>query len=495
MKHTNRTLLISIIILLFVALAACRGQETTPAAEDAPGIPLEDCILSAPGSPTRTPAQCGTFTVYEDRAAGAGRQIDLRIAVLPAISRNPAPDPLFFLTGGPGQAATESFLLLQRAFMRLNQDRDIVLIDQRGTGQSHPLRCTPPEETAADSATTDLLAACLAQLDADPRFYTTSIAMADLDAVREALGYEQINLYGVSYGTRAAFTYMRAYPGRVRTVVLDGVAPPQLALGLGLATDAQRALDLIFTRCAADPDCQEKFPALEATFAALMADLTANPADVSLRHPITGEMFEMTLEPGMVAGAVRLLSYAPESVALLPLLLHNAQTKGELNLLAAQYLIITHELETSITNGMGFSVLCAEDVPFFTAEQAAIANEGTFIGNGETDNLLEICEVWPRGDTPPDFKDAVSGDWPVLLLSGEYDPVTPPAYGDLAAETLPNSLHIVAPGQGHNVVGRGCIPKLTRSFIETGTLEDLDTACAAESAPFPFFVNFSGPTP
>jgi len=187
-------------------------------------------VLAAPGSDIQIDARCGTLMVFENPETQTGRQIGLHIVVLPAVSRSPAPNPLFFLTGGPGQAATESFLSLQAAFQDINRERDIVLVDQRGTGQSHPLRCEFPEETDFDENTDiqPFLEDCLSELDADPALYTTSIAMQDLDQVREALGYETINLYGVSYGTRAALTYLRLYPERVRTMILDGVVAQPL---------------------------------------------------------------------------------------------------------------------------------------------------------------------------------------------------------------------------------------------------------------------------
>jgi pimeloyl-ACP methyl ester carboxylesterase len=440
-------------------------------------------------------AQCGTLTVYENPETQTGRQLDLHLAVLPAVSRAPAPDPLFFLSGGPGQAATESFLAVQGAFREINRDRAIVLVDQRGTGQSHPLRCEFPEESDFDENVelAPLLASCLTQLDADPALYTTAIAMQDLDQVREALGYAQINLYGVSYGTRAALTYLHLFPDRVRAVILDGVVPQQLALGLDVATDAQHALDLIFARCADDPVCTENFPDLPARFEQILAELDAAPVPVQVTDPITGERTEMEFTREMFAVVIRFYSYSPETVALLPLLISTAQ--ADYTRLASQYLILTADLTTSINNAMGYSVQCAEDVPYFTAEQAAQAAEGTYLNEMISGGLREICEIWPRGPVPADFKDPVRADVPVLLLSGEYDPVTPPAYGELAAETLSNSLHLIAPGQGHNVILRGCIPDLAEQFIINGTLDGLETACVSEIEPFPFFVNFSGPMP
>jgi pimeloyl-ACP methyl ester carboxylesterase len=503
LKKSLTLFTILLVIVLLAGMVGCTSTDSQaatqqPAANESatPGIAMEDCQLSPPGSPLRMPARCGKLAVYEDRAEGSGRQIELNIALIPAVSRNPAPDPLFFLAGGPGQAATETFPQLSFAFNRINQKRDIVLVDQRGTGRSHPLTCPQTEEMKKNDAPdfTPLLKACLASLDANPALYTTSIAMDDLDQVRDAMGYEKINLYGVSYGTRAALTYLQQHPSHVRSLILDGVVPQQAALGLNVARDAQRALDLAFERCAAQTDCAQAFPDPSADFNSLLSQLQNDPVDVSLPDPTSGQMTEVNFTPEKLGSAVRLLSYAPETAALLPLLVHTAQVRQNFGLLAAQYLVVAGQLTSSINDLMGYSVLCAEDVPFINAQQAKQANAGTYLGDQQTDELFKICQVWPRGAIPAGFKNPVRSDVPVLLLSGEADPVTPPSNAQEVAQTLPNSLLLVASGQGHNVIYRGCLPVVAADFIEKGSLQNLDTTCVQEIQATPFFVNFNGPS-
>ncbi len=469
----------------------------------APSLVLDDCLLAAPGLTARVEARCGSFAVPEDRAQPAGRTIDLRVAVVPAVSRSPQPDPLFFLAGGPGQAATESYVSLAFAFDAVSRGRDIVLVDQRGTGGSNPLRCPAGADDPAALTMTEAealaqrdadLAGCLEALDADPRFYTTPVHAQDLDAVRAALGYHQINLYGVSYGTRAALTYLQMYPDRVRAVILDGVAPQDEPLGLDVARDAQRALDMIFSRCQADAGCSARVPGVRAEFDDLLARLGAEAPVISLAHPLTNQPTELRLTRSGVASAVRLLSYAPETVALLPLLIHTA-AQGDYGPLAAQLLVVSEDLERSLSAGLNASVLCAEDAPFIDAAAARQANLGTYLGGLQTDELARLCAIWPRGGLPAGFKQPVRSDVPVLLLSGEADPVTPPENGAQAARTLPNSLHLIAPGQGHNVILRGCLPRLAFEFIDAGRVDGLDTACADTLAPAPFFLDFTGPRP
>jgi len=486
-------------LLLVLVATGCTATTTPSETLSGPIITLEPCHLSAPGLSTRLPARCGTLTVYEDRAALSGRQIALYVAVIPAISRNPAPDPLFFITGGPGGAATQDYLLVRSAFQRINEDRDIVLVDQRGTGQSHPLGCPPSEDSLSSSDDNVLeqeLTHCLNQLDTNLELYTTSIAMDDLDQVRAALGYDKINLYGVSYGTRAALTYLRQHKDRVRTVILDGVLPQDEPLGISIASDAQRALDLIFERCAADGACAQAFPDLRQEFGALVESLDREPVAVRLSHPTTGEPTEVNFTRDELALAIRLFSYSQETVALLPLLIHTAQTSGDFSRLAAQYLLVSQQLEGNISEGMHHSVVCAEDEPFFY-------KEGEFVGNTDAEKqsylgewyheLEKVCALWPVTEVSADFKAPVISDVPVLLLSGEADPVTPPSNGDQAASTLSNSLHLVAPGQGHGVILRGCIPRIATEFVESGTVQGLDTVCISEIQPMPFFVNFAGP--
>lgn len=481
------------LILLLVCLpvlAACQMQPS-PTAAPAPTIELKDCRLSYPGGTQRVPAKCGTYEVYEDRQAASGRKISLNLAVIPAISRSPEPDPIFYLAGGPGEAATQSFIVLYASLNRLNQKRDIVLVDQRGTGGSNPLTCPiEADEYADDEDTRAYLQDCLENLPADPRLYTTSIAMDDLDEVRQALGYDQINLYGASYGTRAALVYARQHPESLRSMILDGVVPQDWTLGPSVAGDAQRALDLLFQRCAADPGCSAAFPNLPAEFEAVHQRLQDGPITLTLDHPTTGASTEYTLSVETFANTIHTLTYTPETAALVPLMIHQAY-QDDFRPLAAQALTTTEQLLNAISTGMRFSVICSEDVPFY----GQTPSSSGYLGEQFDQVFSEICQTWPAGSIPADFKQPVQSDVPTLLLSGEYDPITPPANAEQAAQSLPNSLHIIAPQQGHIVVFRGCIPTLAADFVESASFEGLDTSCVADLTPLPFFTSPTGPQP
>lgn len=491
--------------LLIAGILGLAGCGSPGAEEDSQGggslsgtVHLEPCHLSSPGSPGRLEAECGSLTVPEDRGNPDGASLALHFAVLEAVHRNPHPDPLFLLAGGPGQAAMEAFVSLSGAFAGVRQKRDLVLVDQRGTGRSNALTCPEDSLDPLEVPTPEELKAhiesCRQQLSGDPRFYTTAIAMEDLDAVREALGYEAINLYGVSYGTRAALTFLRAFPQHTRSVVLDGVAPQDLALGETWARDAQRSFVLIDARCQEDEACRETFGDLQEALSQLLDRLARTPETVWVDHPTSGEPVELTVDGETLAALVHRFSYAPETVSLLPLMLHEAHESGDYRRLAAQALLF-QELGLGMSEGMSHAVLCTEDVALIDLAEARRLNEGTYLGDLQLDQMSLVCEGWPQGDLPEGYKQAVVSDVPVLLLSGEADPVTPPEYGDRVAATLSRSLHLVAPGIGHNVLPHGCVPDLVEQFIQEGSFEGLETSCVTAIEPLPFFLSPSGPSP
>lgn len=485
-----RSRVFSLILLLSLA-AACGAPPSTEPGPAGATLALTDCVLASPGSNSQVDARCGTLTVPEDRARPDGRQIPLNVAVVPAVSRSPEPDPVFLLAGGPGQAATEAFPALIPAFERLNQERDLVLVDQRGTGKSNPLRCLDPDdETVMDEDRMIAeLKACPARLESDLRLYTTEIAMQDLEAVRAALGYARINLYGASYGTRAALTYLRLYPDRVRAVILDAVVDPGFRLLLDASQDGQRALEAAFARCEAEPACRAAFPQVREEFAALLERLGAQPVDLEIAHPLTGKPLAFTLTRDILAGIVFSALYSPEFVALLPLTVHTAYADGNYAPLVTQGMSV----DAGLYDGMFYAVACAEDAPLITADDAAAA-AGPVFGD-RTRPLREVCAAWPQGAVSAEFRAPVASDVPALLLSGEADPITPPHYADAVARSLPNSRHLVAPGMGHGLLTRGCVGQIVTDFIARGALDGLDTACVQAIEPPPFFVSFTGPQP
>lgn len=474
--------------LLFLAL-------TPFTADAAEGIDLEDCRISAgPGYPG-IKARCGILLRPLNPDDDSSGTLDLHVAIVPALSLEPLPDPFVPIAGGPGQSTVEFYAAQAGAFERIRRKRDIVLLDQRGTGQSAALTCTTDDELVQGDYSREVTLAatqdCLDELEFDSRYFTTSVAVRDLEALRDALGYSQFNVYGVSYGSRVAQHFARRFPASTRTVILDGVVPPQLALGPDIAIEAQRALDAIFARCEENLACNDRYPSLRADFLDLHDRLTQDPVEVALNDPLTGKPETVTLSNMELAGAVRLLSYHPNSIALIPLLVQEA-ADGNLQPLAAQFSMSTEAMADALSIGMHNAVVCTEDVPFIDG----LGDLGrTYIGPLMIDSLQTVCSLWPSGLIDDDFKEPLTTDLPVLLLSGDADPITPPAYAELAAVNLGNSLHLVGSDQGHGMAPRGCMPRIMADFVNDATVDALDTECLERLFAMPFFLDFSGPSP
>lgn len=467
----------------------------TAHAQDA-GIEMENCELRVPGTPLTAVAQCGYYTVPENPAEPDGRQIDLHVARVPARGRVNEPDPLVFFAGGPGQAATETWPVLGHALYRVTDSRDVILVDQRGTGLSNPLDC--PQMSLEDMLAADIedlgpaTRECLAGLDGDPRFYTTTIAMQDMDVVLQAMGYEQVNLLGVSYGTRAAQVYLRMFPERVRSVVLDSVVPQTLILGSEHGMKLDQAIERVLWGCEADADCRAAFPGTHDKLRNLIAYAEEQAPEVTINHPNTGKPVNMPFDRDVLASALRFLSYSADTQALLPLLIFEAATENRFDRITSQMLLATAGLAEGLSRGMEMSVMCAEDYPFFPD---ASGQDRYLLGDAMFEAIETQCQIWPRGEVPDGFHDPIQSDVPVLLLSGEYDPVTPPEYADQAMTRLGNATHLVAPGQGHSVTGRGCMGRLVSEFIAAADASELDTACLNDMMPSPYFLDLTGPKP
>ncbi|HJQ13177.1 MAG TPA: alpha/beta hydrolase [Anaerolineales bacterium] len=480
-----------ITLLTLIVLSSCESRNPITASEQS--IKLEDCALTSP-SGNQVDARCGTLTVPEDRGDPDGRQIELYVAVIPAIKRNPQPDALFLLAGGPGQSAVETFPAMIPLMFPIHEDRDIVLVDQRGTGKSNPLRCLDPEDESladlTDEEVLDTLKACPQQLDADLRFYTTEIAMTDLDEVRAALGYETINLYGASYGTRAALTYLRMFPERVRSVTLDALVEPDFIIFLDAAEDGQSALDTFFARCETDEACHGTFPNLTSEFTDLLARLEESPVDITIPHPLTNKPLDLHVTRRMITTMVFNILYVPQLVATLPLSIHTAQVDENYVPLISQALLVN----AGLYDGMFYAVACTEDAPLLSVEEAAQRSEGSVFGDRTVD-FAEVCVEWPKGTVSPEFREPLQTDVPVLILSGEADPITPPHHAEELAESLSNEIHLVFAGMGHGNLASKCSMDIFRDFIENPVPAELDTTCVEEIEPPPFFVDFTGPRP
>ena len=418
-------------------------------------------------------ALCGSVQRALDPAQPNATQIAVHYAVLPALARNKLPDPVFFFAGGPGQSAVEIAPQVAALLARFSNRRDIVLIDQRGTGRSAPLLCDaddpalPLAELFTPDRQRERIAACLVKLKALPhgdlRFYTTTLAIQDADAVRAALGAERINLVGASYGTRAVLEYQRQFPQRVRRVVIDGVAPPDMVLPAAFSADNQAALDALLGACEADQACRAREPQLRERWRGLLASL---PRTIELRHPITDRSERLSLSRDMLLGLVRGPLYAPALAAALPAAIGQA-TQGRFDALAGLAQSLGGRRGLQLAVGMHFSVICAEDLPRLGA---ATNKLGADFGDSFATLYRDVCTSWPRGAVPAAFYTLPAAPAATLLLSGGLDPATPPRHGERVALALgAKARHIVVPNAGHGVMGLACVRDALYRFVDAAS--------------------------
>lgn len=437
-------------------------------------------------------ALCGQYEVYEDRAKKAGRKIQLYVMVLPALVDKPAPDPIFYLQGGPGGAATS--VAAAWIMTQLHRTRDVVLVDQRGTGKSNPLSCNfrgDPNDMRGyfvEGLTPEAVRACRTELEknADLRLYTTTIAMADLDDVRAALGYDKINVYGGSYGATTALSYLNFYPQHVRTATISGVAPPDGTLPLSFAKGVEHALNRLFDDCAADEKCKTAFPDLRKDWATVVANVSKGPVTFDGLNAFTRQKQQITMTREGFAELVRLVLYVPNVMSIMPLMIHQ-MSQGDYSQFAYYAYQVQHGVDAGIARGMQLSVLCAEDMPFLKESDIESAMGGTFYGGNRARLYLKACEQWPRGDMPAKFRQPIKSNIPVLMLSGELDPVTPPDLATPLLRWLPNGRQIIMHNATHSTYE--CQEKLAREFIELGTAKGLDASCVEGMKRLPFLTS------
>ncbi len=464
-------------------------------------LTLKSCELKQPDSAVTTAAYCVSFSVRENRADPHSRKIGLKLALIKSDAQVAEKDIVVYLAGGPGESATQTYPQIAAALAPLRKHHDILLLDQRGTGDSHPLTCPQVQKTMDQNAdlpfdpqrTRTLIAQCLAEVQktSDPRFYTTTDAVADLEAVRHALGDPKFDLIGISYGTRMAQQYARAHPDGVRSIVLDSAVPNQLILGEDFAVNLERALKLQADTCAAAPACKKAFGDWNAALHALHDKLRAQPVQTSFPDPKTNLPVQKSLTGDRLAAVARLYSYTAETAALLPLTVTQA-VKGDYAPLMGQSQLMMSGLDRAMNTGMQFSVICAEDADLL---QPRPQDAGTILGGELIEGIRAACSVWPHGTRPADFHAPFQSSIPTLILSGERDPVTPPAYAQEILKGLSDARVLEVKGMGHSVLARGCMPKLVNEFVGDLKPKQLDAACLKRIGPVPAFVTFNGAAP
>ncbi len=445
---------------------------------------------------------CGTHEVFENRAARSGRKIKLKMVVFPATGTNKAPDPLFYIPGGPGSSATEDAPYVAQDWAKMRERRDLVFLDQRGTGGSNPLNCDffDPKDMKSYFGfyfPLEDVKKCREILEktSDLKLYTTRIAMDDLDEVRAALGYKQINISGGSYGTRATLEYAKRYTANVRAILLQGVAPQYQAMPLDFPQHTERALNGVLDECLADTECGKAFPNIRNDAKTVLARLVKSPVEVNIKHPETKASIAVGLSRDLAAEAIRYMLYQGAASSRIPLILTEA-AKGNFAPLAEAAYFYRREIVATGSNGMYLSVTCAEDLPFAAADAARRNGENRWLGSYRYTQQQAACDLWPRANVEMDYREPTKTKTPALILTGQWDPVTPPEYGDATARNFENSLHIVLPSGGHGfsgLEGMECIKGLIDTFIEIGSVKGLDTSCASKIRRKEFALKFPDP--
>jgi pimeloyl-ACP methyl ester carboxylesterase len=434
---------------------------------------------------TAEEARCGALEVWENREARSGRRIPIKVVVFPAKAAKPAPDPLFVIAGGPGQSATEFAAPLIQDFAFAHAHRDVVFVDQRGTGGSNALQCSLGEsfndviQSVAIGVDADLpaVARCRAELEprADLRLYATPMAVEDLDEVRAALGYARINLFGASYGSRVALVYMRRFPQRVRSAILRAVAPVDLKLPMTVVADSERALNRLFGACDGDAACRVAYPTLEQSLKSAVARLKREPVVVRATDPRTATPHDVRVDDQVFSTTIFFLLFSTEWSKDLPRIVH-AAGRGDLTPLAA-VLPLNVLTAAPVHWGMRRSVLCSEDVALTTEDEVRRASDASVVGDTSNLGLLASCAEWPAAALPRSHFDPVHSTVPILVISGVEDPVLPPHRAEAALRTLPNATHVVVPGTAHGPNFPGCVRELGARFLETGSGKGLDASC------------------
>lgn len=447
-------------------------------------------------------SRCGIVRVPENRAVPGGRQIALKVAVVPAATGGPARVAMTFFGGGPGQSVTSGAGFVAQMFAGVRDGRDLLLVDQRGTGGSGGLDCDLRDPRNPQSYLDDFLpparvAACRDSLarTADLTRYGFPELAHDMEAVRVALGYDKLDLWGGSYGTRAAQVYLRMYPNSVRTAVLHGVVPPGYYQPADYARSTDAALAGLFAACRADAACGAAFPNAEAELREVAARLDRAPAEAEILDPGTRRRVRLSLSRGTFAETIRKMMYEPASARAVPFVVHRAY-QGDYRPVVRNALGDRRATAKDASWGLYLAITCSEDVPFVDRAAAARENGVTLLGDYRVRQQAAACEGWPRYQPPAGYHDLARSDVPVLLISGGLDPVTPPSGAERAARAFPNSLHVLIPQAAHgyeSLPGAECVTGLIVRFVREASVRALDTSCVARVGDHPFVLDIPEP--
>jgi pimeloyl-ACP methyl ester carboxylesterase len=464
------------LLSAFVLVAGAAGQ-----VGHALPVALQSC--SVPG--VDRSARCGAIEVLENPDQPGSRKLEIHFVVIRATNGHARPDPIVPLLGGPGEAATEAGQMVVQRLAPMLNDRDLLLVDQRGTGQSGPLRCRfySPDNPAAslqnlfpparvESCAKDLAA------HADLTQYSYRRFADDLERVRKTLGYGPLNLLAGSYGTRAAQVFVRAYPSSVRTIYLGSVVPIDIAQPLPFAKAAQSTLDRTLAACDADPACHFAFPRVRDEFSQVMQRLASGRVFVK----VPGHEGTVALSRGRVAEWFRSLLYRPSSAAGLPWLIEGA-SKGDWAPIVKGILEDERDADSDLNLGLLLSITCSDDVPFVRQEEVAAATRNTFLGDWRLRQQEAACKLWPHSIALASDREPIHTTIPTMFVSGDSDGGTPLWFTQHAAPGFQNRVEVIMSNRGHTEWAP-CIETLYQRFLDQGSVHGLDAfACSDLSRP------------
>jgi pimeloyl-ACP methyl ester carboxylesterase len=494
MKIKKRILIGVMGLVVALCVAACsrqpeQGTKTNGIMQRCPGF------VETGKAPLVYAAECGELIVKENPADATSRDISVAILRLPAISPVVGTDPLFLIQGGPGGSSIEMANQLHGFFTDVRKNRDLIFVDQRGTGKSNFMGCETLDvadlnlpEAEQIQKQRALLADCAEKYRSSAEFYTTPYAVQDLEAVRLALGYKAINLWGGSYGTRVALEYARRYPAQTRSIILDGVAPVSIALPKFFARDAMNALRIVSDECLAQTDCAVEYGNIAQKAEDVLQRLTllheaGETLEVEYEHPRNQVKETLSLTPRTFSSLLFMSLYSRDLTVLLPRAISFAQQQ-DYRLLAALSALSGEQLTAmNIAEGMRYSVICNEDWPLVSAED--IEQSKPFLGFSFVSEMKTVCDLWPKATLPEDYWQPVKSQVPALLLSGKQDPVTPEIWAQAVAEHLPNATLLTAAGGNHSISSEGCVPQLIAQFIAQASMQQVNSECVNHIKPLP----------
>jgi len=478
MKNIYEVLLVIAIAFISNIASASEGN-----------LSIEDCHLEG----IKQQVRCGKLLVPENYNKEQGKKITINFTVIPAIDNSENKEPFMFLAGGPGQAAVELSSGLRRAFTEVRKTRALILVDQRGTGHSHPLQCEDnqvqsiyqiiPEDFDANEVKD-----CLANLSGDLSQYNSENAIRDFDAVRIALGHEKINIYGGSYGTRAALVYMRMFPESLRSVVLDSVGPIEVPIGL-FGLSSARSFELLLENCKNNESCNQAYPELSSEFERVIQTLEQAPITLNIPHPRLGDKTSFVVSKSKFISTIFMQLYSMQTRALVPLVIHQASL-GNFAPLAG--LISQTDGDQGIYLGLNLNIVCNEDMPKISQAMSVADANNNFGGSLTMESLKTACPLWPIYAVEQSFYQPVTANIPTLILSGNLDPVTPPSNGEKSAATLPNSHHIVVENAAHIAGMSQCGVGIINEFLTSLKPKELDEKCLEELPVETFMTSLNG---